>query len=214
MHAGAQLDAQPGDLALVGAGPAQHVHTALGRLRAHVARERALFSSDAFAFCWVTRFPAFEYDEDSARWVAVHHPFTSPVPEHVSYLSEGREAEILTDAYDIVCNGYEIGGGSIRIHDSTVQEQVFTALGLTMEEARGKFGFLMDALSYGAPPHGGLALGLDRIVMLLTGTENIRDVIAFPKTTSAQDLMALAPNVVDPEQLAELSVANTTQSER
>lgn len=204
-----QLGASPGDLAVVGAGPADHVHTALGRLRSHIARQRELFGSGTFAFCWITRFPAFEHDEEADRWTAVHHPFTSPVPEHVDLLGTGREAEILTDAYDIVCNGYEIGGGSIRIHDSGVQERVFSALGLSMEEARGKFGFLMDALSYGAPPHGGLALGLDRIVMLLTGTENIRDVIAFPKTSSAQDLMAQAPNTVDAVQLEELYVANT-----
>jgi aspartyl-tRNA synthetase len=206
----AALGASPGDVVLVGAGPAAHVNTALGRLRAHVARARDMLNDVPFAFCWVTRFPAFDWDEDGERWVAVHHPFTSPVPEHLELLGTGREAEILTDAYDIVCNGYEIGGGSIRIHDADVQQRVFEALGMNMDQARGKFGFLMDALSYGAPPHGGLALGLDRMVMLLTGTENIRDVIAFPKTTSAQDIMAEAPNTVDPVQLAELHVANTT----
>jgi aspartyl-tRNA synthetase len=202
-------DVEPGDLVLVGAGPAKHVHAGLGRLRAHVARHRGLMKPGVFSFCWVVAFPAFDWDEDNERWAAVHHPFTAPVPEHISLLGSGREGEILSDAHDIVCNGYEIGGGSIRIHDSEVQKEVFSALGLSAEEARDKFGFLIDALQYGAPPHGGIAMGFDRWIMLLSGTENIRDVVAFPKTTSAQDLMAGAPNTVDPVQLSELSVSNT-----
>jgi len=200
--------AAPGDLVLVGAGPATAVHTGLGRLRGHIGKELRLYDPAAFAFCWVTAFPGFERDEDSGRWVAVHHPFTKPIDAHVALLGTGREGEILTDAYDIVCNGYEIGGGSIRIHDGDTQEKVFSAVGLTMEQAHNKFGFLMDALAHGAPPHGGLALGLDRLVMLLSGTDNIRDVIAFPKTSTAQDLMAMAPNFVEAEQLAELFVQN------
>ena len=201
-------DCFAGDLALVGAGPAASVHAGLGNLRTHIARERGLIPAGVFAFVWVTDFPGFEYDEDSGRFVAMHHPFTAPRPDHIPLLGTGREGEILSDAYDIVCNGYEIGGGSIRIHDSEVQSRVFAALGLSPQEARDKFGFLLDALQYGAPPHGGLAMGFDRWAMLLAGTDNIRDVIAFPKTTSAADLMAGAPSTVDAAQLRELSVQN------
>jgi aspartyl-tRNA synthetase len=204
---------EEGDILLVAAGPARHVNTGLGRLRAHIGKERGLTTAKRYAFCWVTEFPAFEYDEEGDRWVAVHHPFTKPLDAHVEYLGTGREGEVLSDAYDLVCNGYEIGGGSIRIHDSELQSRVFSALGLSMEEANEKFGFLMNALAYGAPPHGGLAMGFDRWIMLLTETDNIRDVIAFPKTTKAQDLMAAAPNRVDPVQLAELHVANTVEAD-
>ena len=200
-----------GDLVLVGAGPAPAVHAGLGRLRAHVARELGLVPAGAFAFVWVVDFPAFERDDEAGRWVAMHHPFTKPLDQHIGLLGTSRMGEVLSDAYDIVCNGYEIGGGSIRIHDAEVQQQVFDALGLTLEQAREKFGFLLDALQDGAPPHGGLAMGFDRWVMLLAGTENIRDVIAFPKTTSAQDLMSDAPNFVEAAQLAELHVQNTLQ---
>jgi len=198
-----------GDLVLVAAGPAKHVHAGLGRLREHIARERDIIPAGTFAFVWVVNFPAFEYDEDGDRWVAMHHPFTKPVDEHLHLLeTPERLGEVLSDAYDIVCNGSEIGGGSIRIHDDKVQSRVFSALGLSEAEARNKFGFLLDALQYGAPPHGGIAMGLDRWAMLLAGTENIRDVIAFPKTTSASDLMAEAPNTVDAQQLEELFVRN------
>lgn len=200
---------EKGDLVLLGLGAKNIVHTAMGRLRAHVAKEMQLIPQNTFAFVWVTDFPAFEYDEENARWTSVHHPFTKPIDQHIPFLGTDRMGEILSDAYDIVCNGYEIGGGSIRIHNAEVQRKVFSALGLSEEEAKNKFGFLIEALQYGAPPHGGLAMGFDRWTMLLTGTDNIRDVIAFPKTASAQDLMADAPNIVAGAQLAELFVKNT-----
>ncbi len=202
------VDATPGDLLLLAAGPASRVHAGLSALRLHVARVRELIPRDQFSFCWITDFPAFEFDEGQQRWVAVHHPFTAPLPQHVPLLGSGREHEILSDAYDLVCNGHEIAGGSVRIHDPQVQSRVFHALGLDRRQAEEKFGFLLEALRYGAPPHGGIAFGFDRCVMLLCGTENIRDVIAFPKTTSAQDLMSGAPGTVDAAQLAELHVTN------
>ena len=204
---------EDGDLILIGAGPANHVNTGIGRLRAHVARTMNMIPKETFAFCWVTDFPAFEWDEDSQRFVSVHHPFTKPIDEHIPLMGTERMGEVLSDAYDIVCNGYEIGGGSIRIHDYELQKKVFSALGLSEDEARDKFGFLLDALQFGAPPHGGLAMGFDRWIMLLAGTENIRDVIAFPKTTKAQDLMAESPNTVADSQLAELHVQNTHTEE-
>ncbi len=208
----AATDAQVGDLVLLGAGPAENVNPGMGRLRNQVARELNLIPP-GFVFTWVVDFPSFEKDPESGRWIAVHHPFTSPLPEHIGYLAEGRHGEMLANAYDIVCNGYEIGGGSIRIHDPEVQAQVFSAIGLSAEEAQQKFGFLLDALRHGAPPHGGIAFGFDRLAMLLAGTENIRDVIAFPKTTSAQDIMSGAPSPVDPRQLGELHVANVGVTE-
>jgi len=201
--------AEAGDVVLLGVGPASKVNAGLGRLRGKLGRDLELFGPGEFAFRWVVDFPAFEYDEDNARWVACHHPFTKPKDEHVDLLGTDRAGEIFSDAYDLVCNGYEIAGGSIRIHDSGVQERVFAALGLSDDEASEKFGFLLDALRSGAPPHGGMAFGFDRCVMLLCGTENIRDVIAFPKTTSAQDLMSGAPSSVDVDQLAELRVRST-----
>jgi aspartyl-tRNA synthetase len=204
-------DVEEGDVVLVAAGPSNHVHAGLGRLREHIARERDLLPANTFAFVWVVDFPNFEWDEDGQRWTSMHHPFTKPLDEHIDWLGTDKMGEILSDAYDLVCNGYEIGGGSIRIHDAGIQAKVFEALGLSTDEARDKFGFLMDALQYGAPPHGGLAMGFDRWCMLLCGTENIRDVIAFPKTTTAQDIMAGAPNTVASEQLDELHVANTNK---
>jgi aspartyl-tRNA synthetase len=205
---GAKLNAEEGDLLLLGVGVEKSVQAGLGRLRAHLGKELTLYPREKFSFCWVVDFPAFEFDDDSNRWVACHHPFTSPKKEHVEYLSTGREADVLSDAYDLVCNGYEIAGGSIRIHNPDVQSQVFSALGLSPEEATEKFGFLVDALRNGAPPHGGIAFGFDRCAMLLAGTENIRDVIAFPKTTKAQCLLSGAPSSAEADQLVELSVKN------
>ena len=199
--------AKAGDVILVGVGPSSNVNAGMGRLRAAAAKELGLVEA-GFRFVWVVDFPGFEWDADNSRWAAVHHPFTSPKPDCIGWLGTEKTGDILADAYDIVCNGYEIGGGSIRIHDPEVQSQIFATLGLSAEEAEKKFGFLLGALRHGAPPHGGLAFGFDRMIMLLCGTDNIREVIAFPKTTSAQDLMSGAPSEVDPKQLAELAVAN------
>ena len=204
----AAIGAQPGDLVLLGVGGPGQVNPGLGKLRASIGKELKL-TGEGFRFVWVVDFPSFEKDPESGRWLAVHHPFTAPRPECVDLLGTERVGEMLADAYDIVCNGYEIGGGSIRIHDPAVQSAVFSQIGLSLDEAQQKFGFLLDALRHGAPPHGGLAFGLDRIIMLLCGTENIREVIAFPKTTSAQDIMSGAPSPVSPDQLRELSVRNT-----
>jgi aspartyl-tRNA synthetase len=153
----------------------------------------------------VTDFPAFEHDPKAGRYLAMHHPFTSPKPDHLAFLEE-RPLDVRSNAYDLVLNGSEVAGGSIRIHDTTVQERVFRLLGIGAEEARAKFGFLLEALRYGAPPHGGLAFGLDRLVAILTGSESIRDVIAFPKTQKAACLMTEAPSPVDPGQLEELGI--------
>jgi aspartyl-tRNA synthetase len=205
----AALGVAAGDLVLVGAGQARHTNPGMGRLRVHVAKERGLVTPGVFAFCWVVDFPGFEYDPEAKRWTAMHHPFTAPRPDHVALLGTEQMADLRSDAYDLVVNGIELGGGSIRIHREEVQAKVFDALGIDAESQKIKFGFLLDALASGAPPHGGLALGFDRIIMILTGAESLRDVIAFPKTARAQDLMSGAPGPVDPVDLAELHVRNT-----
>lgn len=189
------------DLILIVAGNKKVVKNSLGALRCKIARDLDLISSD-YKLVWITDFPMFEYLEEEERYIACHHPFT--MPKDIDNLDDKENAKAI--AYDIVLNGYELGGGSIRIHDSEVQNKVLESLGLSKEEALEKFGFLIKALSLGAPPHGGLAIGLERFTMILSDTENIRDVIAFPKTASASDLMTDAPSIVDSKQLNELGI--------
>ena len=181
------------------------VCTVLGQLRLDLAGEYDMIRRDSWEFLWVVEFPLFEWDDDENRWTSVHHPFTSPLSEDLDML-ETDPGKVRSRAYDLVLNGNEIGGGSIRIHDPLIQEKVFECLAFSKEEARKRFGFLLDALSYGTPPHGGIALGLDRLAMLLTGSSSIRDVIAFPKTAKAQCLMSSAPSSVSDGQLRELNV--------
>jgi aspartyl-tRNA synthetase len=192
-----------GDLLLVVADDAGPARQALGAVRLKVGDRLGLREAGKWSFLWVENFPMFEWDAGENRPVAVHHPFTSCVPEDLDLL-ETQPLKMRARAYDVILNGTELGGGSIRIHRRDVQARVFKALGLTEEAAKTKFGFLLEAFEYGAPPHGGIALGLDRLIMLLTGASSIRDVIAFPKTTSATDLMTASPSAVDPGQLRDL----------
>jgi len=204
-----RTEAQNGDIIFFGADKAKIVNDAIGALRVKIghsefARKTGLFEA-RWAPLWVVDFPMFEFDEEGQRWSAVHHPFTAPKDGHEDYMSTAPE-KCLSKAYDMVINGWEVGGGSVRIHQAHVQQKAFDALRITPEEAQLKFGFLLDALQYGAPPHGGLAFGLDRIVTLMTGAESIRDVIAFPKTQRAQCLLTQAPSAVDDKQLRELHI--------
>jgi aspartyl-tRNA synthetase len=199
------LVAEPGDLLLFSADNFRVANESLGRLRVHLGHKLGLTRKDNFQFVWVTDFPLLEWDGETRRHVAVHHPFTAPMDEDLSLL-DTDPGKARAKAYDLVLNGSEIGGGSIRIHDQAIQSRMFDLMGIGKEEAQEKFGFLLDALEFGAPPHGGIAFGLDRLVMILTGSDSIRDVIAFPKTQKATCLMSEAPGVVDEKQLRELSI--------
>ena len=199
--------AAEGDLILICSGAQNVVWAALGFLRRDIAGKLGLLDPNKYELLWVVDFPMFEWSEEEQRYTAMHHPFTSPKKEHIKYLETGELDKIYADAYDIVINGYEAGGGSIRIHDSALQQKIFEVLRLSDEEIRTRFGFFIDAFKYGAPPHGGLAFGLDRLCMLLLGTDDIRQVIAFPKNQNAQCVMSEAPTIVSKEQLQELSIA-------
>ncbi len=199
--------AQPGDLILILAGAETRTRKAMSELRLELGNRLGLRDHDVYKPLWVIDFPLFELDEEANRWVARHHPFTSPKPEHIELMNDlSRYAEIKANAYDIVLNGTEIGGGSIRIYQRDLQEKMFAALGMSKEEAQEKFGFLMGAFEYGAPPHGGIAFGFDRLCALLGGQESIRDFIAFPKNNSGRDVMLDAPSAIDDAQLKELNL--------
>ena len=201
-----KTDAAPGDFLLFSADTFATTCRVLNGLRRRLAAELKLFDPSEMNYCWILHFPMFDWDEEERRWVAMHHPFTAPLVEHLHYL-DTDPGKIRAQAYDLVLNGFEIGGGTIRIHDSKVQSKVFDLLGLSLDTAKEMFGFLLDALQFGAPPHGGIALGLDRLVMLFGGLDNIRDCIAFPKTAKAADLMTGAPSGVAGKQLKELGIS-------
>jgi len=201
-----RMQAKPGDLLLFVADQFEVTSKALYALRKRFGEELKLYDPKAMHFSWIVEFPMFAWDADANSWAAMHHPFTAPRPQDLELL-DSDPGRCRAQAYDLVINGYEAGGGTIRIHDPSVQQKAFTLLGISVEQARERFGFLLDALAYGAPPHGGIALGIDRCVMLFGGLDNIRDCIAFPKTQRATDLMTEAPGSVDPRQLRELGIS-------
>ena len=207
----AAMDGEPGDLLLFAADKNKVVWDSLGALRVELAKELELLDKNEFRFVWITEFPQFEWSEEQGRYLAMHHPFTMPMEEDLPLLEKGELGKIRAKAYDIVLNGNEIGGGSVRIFQDDVQEKMFEALGFTKEQAYSQFGFLLDAFKYGVPPHAGLAYGLDRLVMLMAKQDSIRDVIAFPKVKDASCLMTEAPSVVDEKQLAELGLETTAE---
>lgn len=200
-----KFGAEPGDLLFFVADKPPVVAASLGALRIELAKKKNLIDPDIFRFAWVVEFPLVEYDEEERRWVAIHHPFTSPKEEDLGLMTEDP-GRVRARAYDMVLNGVELGGGSIRIHRRDIQEKMFSLLGLSEEESREKFGYMLEAFEYGTPPHGGIAFGLDRMVMLMAKKDTIRDVIPFPKTQSATDLMTQAPSEVTPRQLQELHI--------
>ncbi|MCL4439512.1 MAG: aspartate--tRNA ligase [Firmicutes bacterium] len=200
-----KFEAEPGDLLFFVADQPSVVAAALGALRIELAKKKNLIDHDVYKFAWVVEFPLVEYDEEERRWVAIHHPFTSPVEQDIEFM-EGDPGKVRARAYDMVLNGVELGGGSIRIHRRDIQEKMFSLLGLSPEEANEKFGFMLEAFEYGTPPHGGIAFGLDRMIMLMAKKDTIRDVIPFPKTQSATDLMTQAPSEVTQRQLRELHI--------
>ena len=200
-----KMQGKPGDLLLFAADKSKLVYDVLGALRLEIANQLGLLHKDEYRFVWITEFPLLEWSEELGRYQAMHHPFTMPMEEDLQYI-ESDPGRVRAKAYDIVLNGTEIGGGSVRIHQNDVQEQMFKALGFTMERAYDQFGFLLNAFKYGVPPHAGLAYGLDRLVMIMAQQDSIRDVIAFPKVKDASCLMSEAPNTVDPKQLEELGI--------
>ncbi|MGI6622385.1 MAG: aspartate--tRNA ligase [Clostridiaceae bacterium] len=207
-----RLKAETGDLLLFVADKDEVVFDALGHLRLALGKKLSLIDHNVYDVLWITEFPLLERDEEENRWVARHHPFTSPMDEDIEYL-DSDPGRVRAKAYDIVINGYEAGGGSIRIHDQELQQKMFNTIGFTDEQAKERFGFLLEAFRYGTPPHGGLAFGLDRLTMLLAKTDNIKDVIAFPKVQNASDLMTNAPDMVDDRQLEELQIKTVEKSE-
>jgi aspartyl-tRNA synthetase len=206
----AKLGLQQGDIVIFAADHYDIATKTLGELRQKMARDLGIVPEGKWNFLWVVDFPMFEWDDDGKRWVALHHPFTSPNPDQFGILGTDPGG-CLSAGYDLVLNGSEIAGGSIRIHDQKVQAKVFELIGLTQDDAKVKFGFLLDALKHGAPPHGGIAFGLDRLVMLLCGAESIREVIAFPKNNRGVDLMTQSPVEVEPRLLRDLAISSTAK---